>query len=63
MSGKPFSEMTLDEMFDFEAKHSINTGRSVVTEAGFKRQQASLVKTMSGLLKAKKRRRAKAAVA
>jgi len=63
MSGKPFNEMTLEEMFDFEARHSINIGRSVVTEEGFKRHQATLVKTRRGLLKSKKRRPAKATIA
>ncbi|MEO5959361.1 MAG: hypothetical protein ABIR80_09605 [Opitutaceae bacterium] len=63
MAGKTFQEMTLDEMFEFEKTHSFNIGRSVVTEEGFKRHQASLKKTMRGLLKTKKRRPTKAAVA
>lgn len=60
---KPFSEMTLDEMFEFEKTGSINLGHSGVTEKGVKRHQAKFEKTLRGLLKVKKSRPAKTAIA
>lgn len=63
MAGKNFQDMTLNEIFDFEATHSVNTGRSVVSEEGFKRHQTKLAKTVQEMRKNKKRRSAKTAVA
>ena len=63
MSEKPFSDMTLDEMWEFEKTHSCNTGRSVVTEEGFKRHQAKLAAAARGLVKRGKLRATKALVA
>ena len=58
MAGKKFQDMSLDEVFEFERTHSFNVGRRVVTETGFKRHQAKLIKTVHGLVKANKRRKA-----
>ena len=63
MAGKTFQEMTLDEIFEFEKTHSCNIGHSGVTEEGFKRYQARQARAMKGLVKGKKRRPAKLAVA
>lgn len=54
---KPFAEMSLDEVFDLEAQHSAQLGRSVVTAAGLKRNAHELAVTIQGLMKEKKRRR------
>lgn len=56
MQEKTFAEMTLDEMFDFEARHSPCLGRSVVTEEGVARHNARLSQTRRRLPKIKKRR-------
>jgi hypothetical protein len=58
---KPFSEMTLDEMFEFEKTGSVNIGHSGVTAEGFKRHQAKLAKTTRGVRKSKKQRARKTA--
>lgn len=60
MAGKTFAEMTLDEVFDLEAKHSANLGRSVVSEPGIKRDAKEFSATLKGLVRAHKRRRSKA---
>ena len=62
MPEKLFSEMTLDEMWEFEAKHSVNIGHSGVTEEGFKRHQAKLAAAAQGLVKRGKRPAKKALV-
>jgi hypothetical protein len=55
MPSKLFSEMTLDEMWEFERTHSFNIGRSVVTKEGFKRHQARLAAITRSLVKRGKR--------
>ena len=62
MPEKLFREMTLDEMWDFEAKHSVNVGHSGVTEEGFKRHQAKLAAAARGPVKRRKRPTKKALV-
>ena len=62
MPEKLFSEMTLDEMWEFEAKHSVNIGHSGVTEEGVKRHQAKLAAAARGMAKRRKRRTTKSLV-
>jgi hypothetical protein len=56
MQEKTFAEMSLDEMFDFEARNSPCLGRSVVTEEGVARHNARLSQATRRLPKVKKRR-------
>lgn len=63
MTGKPLREMTLDELFEFEATHSFNIGRRVVSDAGFKRHAAGLKKDLTVLAKGRKRRNSAKALA
>lgn len=61
MTARPLREMTLDELFDLEAKFSVHVGHSGVTKEGFKRHQAQLT-AARGLLKRGKHRTTKAVV-
>jgi hypothetical protein len=61
MTARPLREMTLDELFDLEAKYSAHVGHSGVTEEGFKRHQAKLA-AARGMLKRGKHRTTKALV-
>jgi len=47
--------MTLDEMFDFEARRSPGLGHSVVTEAGIARKRAQMARLPSNPVRLKKR--------
>ena len=62
MTARPLLEMTLDDLFDLEAKYSAHIGHSGVTEEGFKRHQAKLA-AARGLVKRGKRRATKSLVA
>ena len=61
MAGKNFQDMTLNEIWEFETKHSFNLGRRVVSDAGLKRHQTQFATALRELAKSKKRRPAKAA--
>ena len=61
MPGKPFEHMTLDEVFDLEARYSANAGRSVVSKEGAERYRRSLAQVIGPRLKSKKRQAAKSA--
>ena len=62
MTARPLREMTLDDLFDLEAKYSAHIGHSGVTEDGFKRHQAKLAAAARGLVKRGKRRATKSLV-
>lgn len=46
MPGKSFEGLTLDEVFDLEAKYSANLGRSVVSSRGLKRNRAAVAASL-----------------
>ena len=56
MVGKSFAEMTLDEVFELEAKYTANIGSSVVTERGVARNRARYDQEIRRSLKARKKR-------
>ena len=58
MAAKSYAEMTLDEVFELEGRHTANIGRSVVTERGIERNRTRLGEEIRRLLKAKKSRKA-----
>lgn len=61
MPEKQFENMTLNEVFDLEARYSANAGRSVVSKQGVERSRRSLAQVIGRFLKSKKRHVAKAA--
>ena len=61
MPEKRFESMTLDEVFDLEARYSANAGRSVVSKQGIERNRRSSAQVIGRFPKSKKRHTAKAA--
>jgi hypothetical protein len=57
MAAKSYAEMTLDEVFELEGRHTANVGRSVVTERGIERNRTSLGQEIRRLLKQRKSRK------
>ena len=58
MAAKSYAEMTLDEVFELEGRHTANIGRCVVTERGIERNRTRLGAEIRRLLNAKKSRKA-----
>jgi hypothetical protein len=57
MAAKSYAEMTLDEVFELEGRHTANIGRSVVTERGIERNRTRLGQEIRRLLRERKSRR------
>lgn len=58
MSEKPFADMSLEEVFDVEQKHSANLGRTVASADGLKRRKAAMQATLKSEARQLKRRKA-----
>lgn len=58
MSEKPFADMSLEEVFDVEQKHSANLGRTVASADGLKRRKAAMQPTLQSGARQLKRRKA-----
>jgi hypothetical protein len=61
MPEKRFKNMTLNEVFDLDARYSANAGRSVVSKQGIERNRRSSAQVVGRFPKSKKRHAAKAA--